>query len=50
VPVAPLVVPTPDSTDTAQPASNGSLLGVLVVVILLLGVGGVVAIQRRARN
>jgi hypothetical protein len=49
--VAPMVITAPDSApDTTQPASNGSLLGVLAFVVLLLGFGSVYAIQRRGRN
>lgn len=51
VAVAPLVVAAPNSIDAApSAASNGSLFGVLLVLILLVGVGGVYAIQRRAKS
>ncbi|HET7375530.1 MAG TPA: hypothetical protein VFK30_02415, partial [Anaerolineae bacterium] len=51
VAVAPLVVAAPNSIDGATPAvSNGSLFGVLLVLILLVGAGGVYAIQRRAKS
>lgn len=51
VAVAPLVVAAPNSIDSTTPAaSNGSLFGVLLVLILLVGAGGVYAIQRRAKS